>query len=314
MKSEFLDYIQEKYALKTQVNYLRSLRHLEAQGIILEDKDSFRSWAIAQRNKGTRDRTINVYLKSYNAYLDFLQLPRFRPYKTYDSVKRDRATMDDYRLLLKGCRGYTEPRDTLIVELLFKAGIRYRELISLSVDNITGDKIIVEAGKNQKYREIVTFPSVYEAYQAYLPFRSQLIRRSNRNTTALLVSQYGEPVTPEGGRNVIYRIAKRAGIEFSPHRARRFFARHLWESGVKVELIQKAMGHEKLDTTLTYISPDGTDAFEEMREKMKKLDFRVPPNRGGQISDHMVRLGRVAAHMVRIWRKPYGVASTSAKV
>ena len=314
MKSEFLDYIQEKYALKTQVNYLRSLRHLEAQGIILEDKDSFRSWAIAQRNKGTRDRTINVYLKSYNAYLDFLQLPRFRPYKTYDSVKRDRATMDDYRLLLKGCRGYTEPRDTLIVELLFKAGIRYRELISLSVDNITGDKIIVEAGKNQKYREIVTFPSVYEAYQAYLPFRSQLIRRSNRNTTALLVSQYGEPVTPEGGRNVIYRIAKRAGIEFSPHRARRFFARHLWESGVKVELIQKAMGHEKLDTTLTYISPDGTDAFEEMREKMKKLDFRVPPNRGGQISDHMVRLGRVAAHMVQIWRKPYGVASTSAAV
>ena len=314
MKSEFLDYIQEKYALKTQVNYLRSLRHLEAQGIILEDKDSFRSWAIAQRNKGTRDRTINVYLKSYNAYLDFLQLPRFRPYKTYDSVKRDRATMDDYRLLLKGCRGYTEPRDTLIVELLFKAGIRYRELISLSVDNITGDKIIVEAGKNQKYREIVTFPSVYEAYQAYLPFRSQLIRRSNRNTTALLVSQYGEPVTPEGGRNVIYRIAKRAGIEFSPHRARRFFARHLWESGVKVELIQKAMGHEKLDTTLTYISPDGTDAFREMREKMKKLDFRVPPNRGGQISDHMVRLGRVAAHMVQIWRKPYGVASTSATV
>ena len=314
MKSEFLDYIQEKYALKTQVNYLRSLRHLEAQGIILEDKDSFRSWAIAQRNKGTRDRTINVYLKSYNAYLDFLQLPRFRPYKTYDSVKRDRATMDDYRLLLKGCRGYTEPRDTLIVELLFKAGIRYRELISLSVDNITGDKIIVEAGKNQKYREIVTFPSVYEAYQAYLPFRSQLIRRSNRNTTALLVSQYGEPVTPEGGRNVIYRIAKRAGIEFSPHRARRFFARHLWESGVKVELIQKAIGHEKLDTTLTYISPDGTDAFREMREKMKKLDFRVPPNRGGQISDHMVRLGRVAAHMVQIWRKPYGVASTSATV
>ena len=310
MKSEFLDYIQEKYALKTQVNYLRSLRHLEAQGIILEDKDSFRSWAISQRNKGTRDRTINVYLKSYNAYLDFLQLPRFRPYKTYDSVKRDRATMDDYRLLLQACRGYTEPRDRLIVELLFKAGIRYRELISLSLDNITEDTIIVEAGKNQKYREIVTFPSVYEAYQAYLPFRSQLVRKSNRNTKALLVSQYGEPVTPEGGRNVIYRIAKRAGIEFSPHRARRFFARHLWESGVKVELIQKAMGHEKLDTTLTYISPDGTDAFREMRDKMKKLDFRVPPKRGGQISDHMVRLGRVAAHMVQIWRKPYGVAGT----
>ena len=308
LKPEFMEYIQEKYAIKTQVNYLRSLRHLEAQGIVLEDKELFRSWAISQRNRGMRDRTLNVYLKAYNAYLDFLRLPRFKPYKTFDAIKRDRATMDDYRLLLKGCRGYTEPRDSLIVELLFKAGIRYRELISLSIDSITEDKIIVEAGKNQKYREIVTFPSVYRAYRSYLPFRSQLIRRSNRNTTALLVNQYGDPVTVEGGRHVIYRIAKRAGIEFSPHRARRFFARHLWESGVRAELIQKAMGHEKLDTTLTYIAPDGTDAFEEMRARMKKLDFSVPLTGGGQILEHMGRPERVAMHMLRIWRESYAVA------
>lgn len=47
-----MEYMQEKYAIKTQVNYLRSLRYLEAQGIILEDKESFRSWAIGKRNKG----------------------------------------------------------------------------------------------------------------------------------------------------------------------------------------------------------------------------------------------------------------------
>ena len=300
-----MEYMQEKYAIKTQVNYLRSLRHLEAQGIILEDKESFRSWAIGKRNKGTRDRTINVYLKAYNSYLDYLKVPRFKPYRTYDSIKRDRATMDDYRKLLDGCKGYTQPRDSLIVELLFKAGIRYRELISLTVDDISQDKIIVQAGKNQKYREIVTFPSVFEAYNNYLPFRSQLIRRSNRNTTALLVNQYGNPISVEGGRNVIYRIAKRAGIEFSPHRARRFFARHLWEFGVKVELIQKAMGHEKIDTTLTYIAPDGTDAFDEMRSKMKKLDFKVPLKTEGHIAEHIPRPEREAIDVLRIYREMY---------
>ena len=287
MNEDFLEYMQEKYAAKTQMNYLRSLRHLEAEGINLESKESFRSWVITQRNKGMKDRTVNVYLKAYNVYLDFLHLPRFKPYRTFDSIRRDRATMEDYFQLLKGCHGYTEPRDTLIIELLFKAGLRYRELISLSIDSITQEKIVIEAGKNQKYREVPTFPSVYQAYKAYLPFRTRLIK--NRNTKALFVNQYGDPLSVEGGRNVIYRIAKRAGIEFSPHRARRFFARHLWESGVRAEMIQKAMGHEKIDTTLTYIAPDGTDAFKEMREKMKKLDFSVPLRSGGQILDHMSR-------------------------
>ena len=288
VRHEFIEYLQEKYAAKTQSNYLRSLRHLEAHGVTLEDKESFRSWTISQRNRGTRDRTVNVYLKAYNVYLDFLHLPRFKPYRTYDAVRRDRATRDDYSRLLQACRGYTEPRDTLIIELLFKAGLRYRELISLSVDSITQDKIVVEAGKNQKYREVPTFPSVFKAYLNYLPLRSQLIQ-ANRNTRALLVNQYGDPVSVEGGRNIIYRIAKRAGIEFSPHRARRFFARHLWESGIRAELIQKALGHEKIDTTLTYIAPDGTDAFEEMRSKMKKLDFSVPPSKGAHILEHMGR-------------------------
>ena len=306
MNNDFIDYMQEKYAAKTQMNYLRSLRHLEAEGINLELKESFRSWVISQRNKGMRDRTVNVYLKAYNAYLDFLHLPRFHPYRTFDSIRRDRATMDDYFQLLQGCRGYTDPRDTLIIELLFKAGIRYRELISLSIDSITQEKIVIEAGKNQKYREIPTFPSVYQAYSAYLPFRTRIIK--NRNTKALLVNQYGDPISVEGGRNVIYRIAKRAGIEFSPHRARRFFARHLWEAGVRAEMIQKAMGHEKIDTTLTYIAPDGTDAFKEMRDKMKKLDFRAPLSGGGQILEHMLRPERVAMHMIQIWRESYAIA------
>ena len=70
MISEFIEYLQEKYAAKTQSNYLRSLRHLEAHGVTLEDKESFRSWTISQRNRGTRDRTVNVYLKAYNVYLE----------------------------------------------------------------------------------------------------------------------------------------------------------------------------------------------------------------------------------------------------
>ena len=50
--------------------------------------------------------------------------------------------------------------------------------------------------------------------------------------------------------------------------------------GIQPELIQKLMGHEKLDTTLLYVQPDAVDAFSALRKNMKKLDFAASKNGG----------------------------------
>ena len=271
MNDEFYEYLEEKYALKTQSNYIRSINFLEKSNVNLYDRASFKTWLITQKNKGMKNITINMYLKAYNAYLEFRHEPRMKPLKSFDSVRRDRASMEDYSILLQACKGYTAPRDRLMIEILFKAGLRYKELISLTIDDITQEKIIVQNGKNQKYREVPTFPTVYESFREYMKFREQII--SNRNTKMLWINKYGEPMTPDGGRNAVYSIAERAGIEFSPHRARRFYARYLYDMGTQPELIQKLMGHEKLDTTLLYVQPDAVDAFSALRKNMKKLDF-----------------------------------------
>ena len=278
MNDEFYEYLEEKYALKTQSNYIRSINFLEKSNVNLDDRSSFKSWLITKKNKGMKNITINMYLKAYNAYLDFKHEPRMKPLKSFDSVKRDRASMEDYSILLQACKGYTAPRDRLMIEILFKAGLRYKELISLTIDDITEEKIIVQNGKNQKYREVPTFPTVYESFREYMKFREQII--ANRNTKMLWINKYGEPMTPDGGRNAVYSIAERAGIEFSPHRARRFYARYLYDMGTQPELIQKLMGHEKLDTTLLYVQPDAVDAFSALRKNMKRLDFSASKTRG----------------------------------
>ena len=72
MKTEFLEYMMEHLMLKTQENYKRALRHLEKEGIILDDPSSFKAWILEEKGKGTLDRTINVYIKAYNFYLKFL--------------------------------------------------------------------------------------------------------------------------------------------------------------------------------------------------------------------------------------------------
>jgi len=271
MNSDFVEYLEEKYALKTQSNYTRSIKFLEKQGIDLDKRDSFKSWLIKEKNKGMKNITINMYMKAYNVYLDFKKQPRMKPLKSFDAVKRNRASMETYQELINSCRGYTAPRDRLMIEILFKGGLRYKEMISLAIDDITPEQIVVQNGKNQKYREVPTFPTVYESFLKYMKFRNEILR--NRNTKMLFINKYGEPMTPEGGRNAIYSIAARAHVAFSPHQARRFYARYLYDMGTHPELIQQLMGHEKLDTTLVYIQPDAEDAFSALRKNMKRLDF-----------------------------------------
>ena len=282
MNPEFFDWLQERYKHKTISNYQRALRHLEKEGINLDDKSSFREWIQKQRSKGTFERTLNAYIKPYNSYIAFLGEQKFKPFKNQKSIKRTRATMEDYEKLVEACRGYTALRDRLMVEIMFKAGLRYIEVMRLTVDdfNLQTNRIIVRAGKNEKYREVSLFPSVREAFLKYLPFRQTLIEKTNKNTRALVVNQYGRPITDDGGHNVIDRIAKRAGIEFSPHRARRFYGRHLWENGLKPELIQQLLGHTSVGTTMIYIQPDAEDAFSEVSRNMKNWILKGPRERG----------------------------------
>ena len=152
----------------------------------------------------------------------------------------------------------------------------------LTVDdfNLQANRIIVRAGKNEKYREVSLFPSVREAFLKYLPFRQALIEKTNKNTKALIVNQYGRSITDDGGHNVIDRIAKRAGIEFSPHRARRFYGSHLWDNDLKPELIQQLLGLTSVGTTMIYIQPDAEDTFSEVNMNMKKLDFNDSQRKG----------------------------------
>ena len=55
MNGEFLEYLEEKYALKTQSNYIRSINFLEKNKVDLEDRSSFKQWLITQKNKGMKN-------------------------------------------------------------------------------------------------------------------------------------------------------------------------------------------------------------------------------------------------------------------
>ena len=263
----FIRWFEETYSAKSQENYFRSLRRLSRQGVNLTSRDSFREWVHTQRKQGLLDRTLNVYIKAFNAVLRYRHEERILFFHTSRPFKRNRATIEDYRAMVSACTGWMGKRDRFVVELLFKTGVRYAELAALAVDDFKDDVLLTRAGKGQKTREIFLLPTVKEAFRQYMAVRPVT------SDTGLLLSRYGRRITPSGGRNMVYRIARKAGVKFSPHMARRFYARYLWTSGVMPDVVRLQMGHESYDTTLEYIEPDQSDAMRLMKKEAKRLDF-----------------------------------------
>ena len=255
------------------------------------------------RRKGVLDRTLNDYIKVYNRTLTYLNEPKIKFYKELHSLNRPIATQDDYSVLMKadGTFGYTRQRKILIVEILFRTGARLNELASLTVDSIQGDtaKII---GKGQKEAKLYLLPSVRRALDRYLRVRT------SSGTNRVFTNQSGAAMTYDGIRQEIYQIAQKAGIKFSAHRARRFFARYLYNKGVDLEGIRLLMRHTKFDTTKEYIQMAIDDAIDSVRDK--DLDFNEAAGRVNPLS--IKRPGRAVSKDTRtpkhvLWGGPCNV-------
>ena len=66
-------------------------------------------------------------------------------------------------------------------------------------------------------------------------------------------------MTADGLRQMLKRIEARSGVEnVHPHRFRRTLATSLARKGIPVQEIKEILGHEKIETTMTYISIDQT--------------------------------------------------------
>ncbi len=261
----FISFLELNYAQTTIDTTERHLRHLQVQGVDLDERDSFRNWVQEKRRQGTLDKTLNVYIKAYNRYLKHQGKTEIKKYKEQEGLMPRRATIDDYEKLMKACKGATEERMVLVVNLLFKTGIRLGELHKLTLDSINKD-IATVIGKGQKKGTLWISDSVRGALWQWLR-----VRKDKHNSRKLFTSVFGEPLTYDGLRGDIFALARRAGVHFSPHMARRFYARWLYSQGFDLEQIRIAMRHKSLDVTKRYMQLDVDDNLAAFRAK--KPDF-----------------------------------------
>ena len=141
-------------------------------------------------------------------------------------------------------------RDVALLTLLYGAGLRISEGLSLKRGDVPLGRTLTILGKGSKERSVPILPAVSEAiadYAAKIPF-------TGARDTALFLSRRGKPMSPREAQALMQKLRGRLGLseKATPHALRHSFATHLLANGGDLRSVQELLGHASLSTTQTY--------------------------------------------------------------
>jgi integrase/recombinase XerC len=185
----------------------------------------------------------------------------------------DRSAVEQ---LLESCPA-TPPgtRDRAILELLYAAGLRVGELVSLDLADIQLDERLIRVrGKGRKERLIPFGREARDALHRYLPVRAGWRHGRAATDEALFVNQRGGRLTDRSVRRILDAAVSRTADlhHLHPHALRHAFATHLLEAGMDLRVIQELLGHSSLSTTQVYTSVDLAHLMAVYRKSHPRAD------------------------------------------
>ena len=145
-------------------------------------------------------------------------------------------------------------RNYLMVVLLYSAGLRISELLSLTPASFRFDTGFIEiVGKRGTHRAVPVPQSVMEHVQRYLA--------QNKGEHWLFGSDRTEKsLSRQQCWNIVKDLVLRAGVnsDVSPHSLRHSLATHFLGRGVDLRSLQVFLGHESIETVQVYTHVDRT--------------------------------------------------------
>jgi integrase/recombinase XerC len=145
-------------------------------------------------------------------------------------------------------------RDEALFTLLYGAGLRIGEALSLTRGDLAQAGRIVVTGKGNKQRNVPMLPLVRETLDKYL---AQCPFALNADD-AIFIGVRGEKLNPAVAQRHLRQLRKQLNLPDSvtPHALRHSFATHLLASGADLRSLQELLGHSSLSTTQLYTQVD----------------------------------------------------------
>ena len=145
-------------------------------------------------------------------------------------------------------------RDAALLTLLYGAGLRVSEALSLKRGDVPLGQSLSILGKGRKERVVPVLPAVREAIAAY----AAVVPFGAGPQSALFLSRRGKPMSPREAQLLMQRLRSALGLpeRATPHALRHSFATHLLQNGGDLRAVQELLGHASLSTTQTYTEID----------------------------------------------------------
>lgn len=313
MKNDFFDYIDKyfnihlvseinasnntienyKYSFKLLFKFINDECSYKIKDFTLEKFTKefvldFLSWVETNRNNSISSRNLRLALiKSFTSFvfqyefsdselIKILKIPRKKDVKKSPKI----ITEEELKLLLNqpNVKIKKGRRQLAILSLMYDAGLRIDELLSLKVKDINFQNIKtinVLHGKGNKQREVPISDDVAQILTIYVKDYNL------KEDDYLFSNSKKEKLTSNAIRKIIKKnveLAKEQNSNFpdriNPHKFRHSKATHLINKGVSVVEVKEFLGHADLSSTQIYI----TTNLLQKREALKTIECKLSTN------------------------------------
>ncbi len=145
-------------------------------------------------------------------------------------------------------------RDQAVLLLLYGAGLRISEALSLTAGDAPLSATLTISGKGGKQRVVPVMPLLREAVEAYVKVCPHELARED----ALFRGARGGPLGQGAVQKAVARARTVLGLPVTatPHALRHSFATHLLGEGADLRSLQELLGHASLASTQIYTKVD----------------------------------------------------------
>ncbi|MGB3740383.1 MAG: tyrosine recombinase XerC [Pontixanthobacter sp.] len=237
---------------------------------------TIRAQLAERRREGLGNASVARELSAIRALIAFarercgltqLAPPRLRGPRTPKGLPRP-VTPDDAANLAEtvgdvAAESWIGLRDRAVLLLLYGAGLRIAEALTLTGAVLPLDESVTVLGKGGKQRVVPILPIIVEAIDAYADACPWPIVKDG----PLFIGAKGGPLR----QNMVQKAVAKARIALglpataTPHALRHSFATHLLGAGADLRSLQELLGHASLGSTQIYTKVDTATMLDTYR-------------------------------------------------
>lgn len=247
---------------------------IDGKALTTADAAELRAFLAARREEGIGNASAARELSALRGFLAFVSektggegVPRLRGPRVKRGAPRPVSPDDAVAIAEDAGEEAAEPwiglRDKAVLLLLYGAGLRIGEAVTLTGAALPLGDTIVVTGKRAKTRIVPLLPQVRAAIEAYIATCPWSAARN----VPLFRGAKGGALSPDVIRRAVRAARARLALpdRTTPHALRHSFATHLLGRGADLRALQELLGHASLSSTQVYTGVDAAHLMDVYR-------------------------------------------------